>query len=190
MVRNAVAAVLASAAAALLYRSANKADDQDDRGRGGDTDNDRYHAPPSRQSVVRQAQRKAAAAAETVSKTAKKAVNKAAKKPLVKTAKAAGEEGAKAAVNAARRLSTALPTETAEIPADKPKRKARSDAGVKRGQKARAPSEPPEILDLTVFSDTEARSAVLSSATAPQPEATPASTDDEVAEARSGTSPT
>jgi hypothetical protein len=180
-----VAAVLASAAAALLYRSSSKAGDREDSGHARGTENDSYGTTQSEHGAAKRAKRKASAAADTVAKTAKAAAQKAGKNTIVKTAKTAVEKGGKVAVKRVRSFSKAAvaPTETAERSADKRARKAQSHAGVKQGAGAGVQPEPPELLDLTVFSDTEARSIALESAAVATPEATQVPTEEQVAEA-------
>lgn len=172
LVRSALAAVLASAAAALLYRNSKTNEPVDSWEEFTDDD---YDSPPPKRSVVKKAKRKAAEAADTIAKSPKKAVEKTGK-VSVKKAQPVSE-------------AAAAPVEATELTASKPQRKARSDADVKRVPKASAPSEPTQVIDLTVFNDTEVRSELLSSDTAPEPEAAPVS-DDERAEARLDTSST
>jgi hypothetical protein len=169
----------------LLYRNSSKGGGQEDSGHAAGTENDGYGSPPSEHGAAKGAKRKASAAADTLAKTARAAAKKAGKKAIVKTAKAAVEKGAEVAVKRVRSFSKAAvaPTDTAERSADKRARKAQSHAGVKQGAGAGVQPERPELLDLTVFSDTEARSIALESAAVATPEASQVPTEEQVAEA-------
>jgi hypothetical protein len=157
----------------LLSRNSNDAHATDHGGQTTGTKFDGLDPAPAKRSRVKRAGQKAAAAAGTVSKAAKNAVAKAAKKAVIKTAKAAVAKTAKAAVKKAHRLSksAAARDESAAFSTDKPRRKTRSDAGIKRApRKAGVRSVSPVILERTGLGDAETSGVALASATAVSPQ--------------------
>jgi hypothetical protein len=186
IVLNALAAGVASVVAALLSKNLKDARPNDDRTRTKGIKLDGLESEPAERSSVRRAGQKAAVAADTISKAAKKTVSKTAKKAVVNTAKAAVAKNAKAAVTIVQRLSKAAAAgdETAGYSTNKPRRKTRSDVGIKRGsRKVRAQSASPVVLEVTALGDTKTSPVALRSATAVIPQVPQGSSDEQATEA-------
>jgi hypothetical protein len=206
MVRNALAAVLASAAAALVYSKPGKAKKRGDDGQGSRearsfNPKPEKHSPAQR--VAKKARKKAAAATETVSGAAKIArttvsaavkseVAQAATRGVAKAAKSAAIKAAKRAKPAAAGRSTRVQTAPAAPAIDvtsslgTPKRKTRSDSGTKRTpRKTRAAVGAPGALQTSDFGETETSSLALAApnANSTAPEVVPGSVDEQVSEA-------
>jgi hypothetical protein len=197
--RNAVAAALTSVAAALLYRKSTIVDDRDDEDWSSDGGAADYDAPPPKSGTAKTIQRKAAAAAKTVSKTAKRAASKSAKSEVTQAAKAAVKTAAKAAVKKSakaavaktvyaiagnqRRSKSALDAQLiAEPSTDERRRKVRSDAGVKRTpRKTRAAVGASGAAEFASGTDAQTSPLAPSGASASVPEVMPGQTDKHIA---------
>ena len=163
VVRNAVAAGLASAAAALLYKKSDEA-----------ADGDQGAQPPKRlpdhgssDRPANSARRKAKAAAAQVSKVAEAIADTAAGAKVVEKAKVSAKPRR---VAAARDSGASEPAPqgigAAEPKAEQRQRKIRSDAGIRRKpKKVEAQDKALGAVDLPALADTETSALALSSAT-------------------------
>jgi len=187
VLRNVVAAGLASAAAALLYR---KSDDSADRGQGAQP----LRTPPVRGGSDRPAlratngvRRKAKAATAAVSKVAEAIVDTGGGAKVVGRAKDAAKPRR---VAAARDSGASQPAPqgigAAEPKAEQRQRKIRSDAGIRRKpKKVEAQDKALGAVDLPALADTETSALALGSATAPAGEVLLSSSEEQVTEAPS-----
>jgi hypothetical protein len=200
IVRNAVAAALASAAAALLYRKSTEVDDRADVDWAVDDDVAVYEVPRAKRSTAKKMRQKATAAAGSlstatgaaVSKAARSEVAEVAKAVVKKTAKAAAKKTAKAAV--ARTVDAIVGTQRGRKAAVEAEpaagagtiqrlRKTRSDSGVSRTpRKTRAELGVPSATEFGSVADTETSAIAVSSSAAIIPEVMPGATDEQTAE--------
>jgi hypothetical protein len=204
IVRNAVAAALASAAAALLYRKSTKVNDGDDVDWSVDTEVADYQPPQAKRSTARKVRRKAADAANTASVKARAAVSKAAKSEMTQAARAAVKKTAKAAVEKTAKAAVARTVEaiTGTRPESKSAvleespteaslglrpRRTRSDTGsARKSRKTRPEVGAAGMLGPGVAGEAEASADTLGSTGASTvPESKPASPEEHLVESNS-----
>lgn len=179
MVRNVVAAGLASAAAAILYRKpkGSTAEDQSVSEASTELMPGEVETAPAKTNTATRVRRKAACGAENVTSTVKAAASKA-------------RGRRKASADIADPVAAADPTETAPNLIEQPKRKRRSDAGTKRTlRKTRADVGAPSGIEPTAVDVPASLDQMKTSAFAfsnePTTEAAPATNtaDEQLAEA-------